>query len=138
MINLQWIHPTNLGTTWDLIKPGLEKVRIVGDHWRCEDVYLAVKTGHSNLHVGYDGEKYVGFIVTTPTESWDGMSLHIWATYSNAKDVNLLINELSQVKEWAKAINAKRITFSSKRAGWLRVAQKLGFRQSVINYEIGV
>jgi len=123
-----WINPVNLHHVWPRIREGLEKVRAnTSENWLPEDIYAAIKAGISHLHVGMLGERYEGFIVTTPSVAADGPVLHIWACYS-AADIGLLDDGIEQIETWAVAMNAKRITFHSPRKGWDKAGEKIGFR----------
>lgn len=138
MINLQWINPINLHDHWDTIKEGLEKVSVVGEGWIPEQVYMAIAQGQAYLHIAYHDESYAGFVITQNTQGYIGMTLHVWAVYSNMNDFDILGQCMPTFQEWANKIQAKKITFSSKRKGWSKMAEKLGFKPSVTFYEIEV
>jgi len=131
-LNLKWINPEDLGDYWDLITPGLKAVNKYGDHWRIEDVYVSLKLANSNLHIGYINREYIGFIITTPEKSYDGANLHIWALYSEGGQLE---EGMPQIEEWAKTMNAKRITFKSPRKGWAKIGEKLGFKPTMVIWE---
>ena len=136
MITLTWIKPNDLHDHWPQIKEGLKQVRKYGSNeWMPEDVYMSIKMGESHLHVGYDGEQYLGFIVTQTQKTHKGAALHIWAVYSQAKDFNLLREVMPTLKEWAGNVSAHKLTFSSNRHGWKKAAEKLGFEETVTWYE---
>ena len=112
---LRYIPPSELSDHWDLIKPGLEKVRSRSGDWRCEDVYASILEGSSTLHIA-DTDGYGGFVVLSPLKSISGKSLHITAAFSNgARSIDEYLPEL---KNMASNIGAK-LTFSSKR-NWSR------------------
>lgn len=139
MFELKYIHPDSLHTHWEQVRPGLVKVKEhSGDTWLPEDVYMAIKSGKSTLHIGSLNEKYAGFIVLTPSSSYDGAVLHIWATYSEAKDFCVFTHGIEQLKQFATNLNAKRITFLSPRKGWERHGAKLGFMPRTVQYALEV
>jgi hypothetical protein len=138
-MNLEYILPANLGEVWTLVSPGLDKVREhSGDVWLNEDVYMALKQGHSTLHVGYQDGRYVGFMILTPSSSFDGNVLHIWATYSEGRNFCVFTEGMETIKDYAKNLNAKRITFMSPRKGWERHGEKLGFKPRTTQYAMEV
>jgi len=136
-LTFEWVPPGDLHDYWDLILPGLEKVKKHGDRWRTEDAYASIRAGQSNLHIGYLDRQYAGFFILTPQQSYDGPVLHIWALYS---EIPGLLGEegMGQLKEWAKSMKAKRITYQSPRKGWEKVGQELGFTPITTIYEIEV
>ena len=95
---------------------------------------MALMTGACNLHTGYQDGEYQGFLITQQQEQYGTTALHIWAAYSEG--LNLLEVTMAQIREWAKAINADRITFSSSRRGWARTGMKLGFEPTMTIYEM--
>ena len=132
-VDFLFIKPEDLQGYWPIIKEGLEKVAKHGDHWIPEDIYAVVKTGNANLHIGYSNG-YAGFIISQQVQAYDGPVLHIWAAYSEKE--NLLESGMVHFREWAKNINARRITFDSPRKGWKKVGEKLGFKPATIKYEL--
>ena len=134
MIELVWVEPNELHDYWDHVRQGLMKVQEAGDDWIPEDVYKSIKDGLSQLHIGYIEDQYKGFIVTQQIPSYKGLKLHIWAVYSEGKsEEHLLDLALPQVEQWAINIKAHKITFSSKRKGWIK--NQLGFKPTVTFYE---
>lgn len=133
MIDLQWINPINLHDHWDTIKEGLEKLSRIGDNWLPEDVYSEIKTGTSFLHIGYQDNEYKGFLVTQHIQSRSGIELNIWVCYSYGRSEDkLLESAMPTVEQWARNINAKRITFYSPRKGWLR--KDFGFKPQTTKF----
>lgn len=126
-LRFDWIDPARLRSVWGLIRLGLEKVRsVTSEAWLPEDVYTALQAGVSHLHMGMAGNRYQGFIVTTPQQTVDGKSLHIWVCYSVSEE-SLLDQGIVQIEEWARAMQANRITFYSPRRGWDKAGAKIGF-----------
>lgn len=138
-LDFKFIPPTDLGTVWDQVKPGLAAVRAKSnDSWREEDVYMSCKQGHSTFHIGTVDGEYAGFLVLTPTQSFDGPVLHIWLTYSEARDFCVFENGIEFIKECAVKMNAKRITFFSPRKGWERHGEKIGFKVRTTQFALEV
>jgi len=135
MLTLEWVSPDDLHEHWPVIREGLEKVAVAGAGWLIEDAYMLIKTNAANLHIGSLEGNYVGFIITQQVPTYAGLSVHIFATYSNANNFNLLHEAMPEIKEWAKNVGAKKLTFSSKRKGWEKQAEKLGFQQVMTFYE---
>ena len=133
MLSLDWVDPKDLHEHWPLIREGLEKVKKHGDNWLIEDVYFSIKQGTSNLHLGAISGDYRGFLITQQVPGYDGNILHLWACYStDRKEADLLTQGMVYIEEWAKNINAKRITFHSPRKGWEK--NTLGFKPVQIIY----
>lgn len=133
---LEYIHPTQISQAWDGIAPGIGAVRSKGgDHWRPEDVYMALKQGGSTLHIAKEGGEYVGFVVLTPTQGYDGPVLHVWLAYSCRPDIDVLGMGLNEIDKLANQMQARRLTFSSARKGWDRHGEKLGWNPILTVYE---
>jgi hypothetical protein len=127
---LREVKPEDLHSVWPLILEGLYKVEKHSEsHWIPEDVYTAIRTGHSTLHVGYIDCVYVGFFVLTKSTAWDGSVLHIWCGYTNHPDGM----ELFMPKLEALAIGCRRITFWSPRK-WKRRIKQYGFVEKQVEY----
>ena len=131
-----WIKPGELRSVWAMIKPGIDKVARTTDAWITEDIYVAIKTGAVNLHVVYQDGEYKGLTVTQQQDSYGEVTLHVWAAYSQGHDFNILEQSVEQFKEWGKAVNAKKITFSTNRKGWAKQALKLGYKPTLTTYEL--
>ena len=132
----KWVNPVDIHQYWPVIKEGVESICKSHDHWIPEDLYTSIKTGSINCHVGYIGNRYVGFITTQQQQAETGNKLHVWAAYSSGRDFDILSESVGKLKEWAANINANRITFSTTRKGWEKQAPKLGFNKSLITYEM--
>ena len=133
----EFIHvpPGELHQEWPRIRQGLEKVAKFGDAWIPEDVYTCIKAGTAYLHLIYDGEDYLGFVVTTPVQDYQGSTLHVWAIYSEGQNQAAHEAMFNQLDEWAMNINANRITFHTPRKGWERVGEKYGFKPTQVIFE---
>lgn len=121
-MRLVFVHPNDLREHWDTVKQGLQKIREhSAEGWLDEDVYHALKSGVSTLHLVVYSE-YVGFVILTPTQHYDGKALHIWCLHLHTEEP-AMSDFLPEIERMAREIGAKRITFTSPRKGW----QKLEF-----------
>jgi hypothetical protein len=127
------VPPADIAAVWPRVRPGLESME-KGDGWLPEDIYLALKTNGASLHmVAIDGKEH-GFIVLRVLHDFDGPRLHIWVLHSHSK-IDVMTEFDDELTSIAKSINAGRITFSSTRSGWAKVAPKHGFRVRETVYE---
>ena len=131
---LDHVSPQDLQIAWKLILPGILVVQKYSvAHWIPEDVYSAIRTGHSTLHIGDVGGDYAGFVVLTPSSAWDGKVLHMWCVYNASKYDVLTIFE-NDINRIAREFGAKRITFWSHRSGWERRIAKYGFVPNQVEF----
>lgn len=135
---LEWIKPDEIHSVWEQIRPGLLKVNNHATGWIVEDVYTAIKTGTSVLHLGYIAGEYAGFIVTSNEKVSHGTIINIWCLYHEQNDFSLFEENIEIVKGWAKNIGAYAIRMSSPRKGWEKQAPKLGFKPIHTVYELDV
>ncbi len=114
-VELSYVKPVDLQGYWDLIKVGLEAVhKNASDGWIAEDVYHAIKAGLSTLHLVYQDQEYVGFVILTPMQGYDVKKLHIWCAYNiGEKDVLAIV--IPQLEDMARSIGARKLTFASPR-----------------------
>src|SRR5574341_1199872 len=127
------IGQERLHAVWPTILPGLAKIhRRASDHWIPEDVYAALRTGHSTLHLAEIDGQYLGFVVLTPSSVWDGLKLHIWCAYGEI-DQDVVALFLPQLEQMARSIGARRITFWSSRR-WDRRIKPYGFALAQAEY----
>jgi hypothetical protein len=119
------ISPAGLAAVWPRVRPGLEAMD-KGDGWLPEDLYFSLKTNGATLYmVTIDGTEH-GFLVLRSIPDFDGVRLHIWVLNSNSK-VDLMAEFSDELDAIGRSINATRLTFSSTRSGWAKVAPKNGF-----------
>ncbi len=97
---------------WDLVKPGLEEVKRRSGDWRCEDIYTAIRTGISTLHIA-DADEYEGFVVLTPLTTVSGKCLEITVGYSTS--IKKVTEYIPEIERMARAIGAKAVVVSSTR-----------------------
>lgn len=122
MIDFRLITPATLRQHWPRILSSLCVVRAKNNtDWIAEDVYHAIKSGESACHLAYDGEDYIGLLVTKlSTAEYSGTrSLFVWIAH-NAGSSDVLESGLPVLREMAKRANAQRITFGSPRPGWAK------------------
>jgi len=130
-----FVQPKELHEYWPTIRPGLEKVCKFGDAWIPEDVYTCIKAGTAHLHLIYEGEDLLGFVVTMPVHDYKGISLHVWAIHSFGQNQSTHDAMHLQLDEWAQKMEAHRITFHSPRKGWERAAARYGFKPTQVIFE---
>lgn len=135
---LRLVEPWELARYWLQVKGGVERVaEEASDGWLPEDVYMALKQNVSLLMVGYVANYYVGFVVLTPTLGWEGPQMHLWAVY-NRGERDVLDTFLEDVREFARARGAVKITMTSCRKGWERRAVQLGFTKTQTQFALEV
>ena len=136
MAELTYIPPAELQDVWDVVKDGVKQVgEHANDGWIAEDVYTAIRNGAATLHLGYVDDEYVGFIVFVPTQGYDAMKLMIWVCYS-CSGTPILEVFIEDIRKMARAIKARKITFSSERKGWERRMRE--FKPKMTIYEMEV
>ena len=133
-----WVPPDDVGDVWDTVRDGLDEVARYGDHWRTEDVYMALRQGQTNLHIARVDGHYAGFVVATPARGYDGPTLHVWAVYAVPGFPKLHAACFEQLRRWAADMRAKRITFTSPRKGWERLGERFGFVPGLTIFECEV
>src|SRR3546814_17670238 len=70
MIDFRLVPPAALRQHWPRILSSLCAVRAKTDNdWIPEDVYHSIKSGESACHLAYDGERYVGLLVSKISRS---------------------------------------------------------------------
>ena len=127
------VSPAGLAAAWPRVRPGLDSMD-KGDGWIPEDLYMALKNNAATLYmVTIDGKEH-GFLVLRLINDFDGPRLHIWVLYSQSK-VNLMAEFSDELDAIGKSNNAIRLTFSSTRLGWAKVAPKNGFSVRETVYE---
>jgi len=116
------IHPDGLHTAWPRVKEGLLKILEQSpDDWFPEDVYHALKSGHAQLFVGTDTQGFAGFLVLrlVGREFSKVQDMHVWCAYS-VGDADVFEAGLDFVRNAARQAGCQRITFGSKRTGWMK------------------
>lgn len=134
VLKLTPIVSERLHEVWPQILPGLERVREHTDgYWLPEDVYHAIRAGSSTLHLGYIDDAYVGFLVLTLIQHFDGRVIHVWCAYSNGECDDIVMRTLPELEAHARKENAKRLTMWSERR-WDRKLKPFGFEPTHTEY----
>jgi hypothetical protein len=112
------LQPTPIRSVWQKVKPYLEE--IAKDYpWRPEDVYAECLYKEAVLYQNTDG-----FVVLKQVNDpySEERQLFIWIGCSYENKGGSLIDELyPEIEQIARSIQAKSITFGSKRIGYDRV-----------------
>jgi hypothetical protein len=120
------VKPEDIQEVWHLVVSGLSKVlKHSTERWIPEDVYHAIRSGSSVLHLCYVDGEYCGFTVSTLLQQYDGKALHFWIVY-NASKVDIIGTFMPDVELIARTAGAKRVTFWSPRR-WERRIKRYGF-----------
>ena len=119
----EYVTQSTIKQHWDFIKFGLNKIlRKSPECWIPEDVYA--KAIYQQAHIWLvksENGNTDGFFILEPS----GDTCHVWCAWAVESD--LLVDGVEQIEKIARETGARRITFDTNRAGWSRVATKLGF-----------
>ena len=109
---------------WDFIRFGLSRIlRKSPELYIPEDVYLNLGIGKAFLWlVLSDNGNAEGFFILEK----NGDTCHIWCAWAVAP--NLLDDGVAHIETLAREFGAQKLTFDTNRVGWVKVADKLGFR----------
>lgn len=84
------IPPELLQACWPQVRAGLERIKDVGKavRWIPEDVFTHIKLGRAQLRLGYDGERYAGFLVTEMRRDvfTNEPYLNVWCLYAEPQE----------------------------------------------------
>lgn len=117
---LKYVQPQDLHDYWPIVKPGVEAVSSVCvDGWIPEDIYSAVRTGTSTLHVAFVDKTYAGFCVLTVLQSYSQKALHIWCAFG-VKGMNVVERFEGELIKIALNVGCRKLTFLSPRKGWAK------------------
>ena len=97
--------------------------------WIVEDAYVDLVTGKAQLYLAIQDSYFKGYFITQNLCN----ILHIWAVYG--ENTNLFEEGMEAIKQLAIKQNLHKITFSSVRRGWDKIAPKLGFKPKTWVYE---
>jgi len=116
--------PDMIRERWDFIRFGLSRIlRKSPEPYIPEDVYLNLGTGKAFLWLGLsDNGNSEGFFILEK----NGDTCHIWCVWAVAP--NLLEDGVEYIEKLAREFGAQKLTFDTNRVGWVKVADKLGFR----------
>ncbi|MDE2232861.1 MAG: hypothetical protein KGJ90_01900 [Patescibacteria group bacterium] len=127
---------------WAFIKHGLEMVKAkIGNRakWTPMHVRQAILAGNSELWLGVDGEKPVGFYVLSVVNDpfiHIPVSLFIWVAYG--EELHLIELGMPYIIARAKELGLQTIEFLSPRQGWGRRLENLGFDVSEVVWGLEV
>jgi len=109
---------------WDFIRFGLTRIlRKSPEPYIPEDVYVNLGIGKSFLWlVLSENDTPEGFFILEPIED----TCNIWCAWAVAP--NLLEDGVAHIEMLAREFGAKKLTFDTNRVGWVKVADKLGFK----------
>lgn len=134
----RWIKPAEIGDYWQTIKPGLcETAEKAPGGWTPGDVFLQLAAGQATLHLALVEQHYRGFMISKIRQEHNGNKLLIWILHGDGSG-NVMLDNMDQIKAWAKTIEAVKIQMQSNRKGWAKVAPKLGFMPTMTIYECEV
>lgn len=116
--------PEMVKARWDFIRFGLSRIlRKSPEVWIPEDVYVNLVSGKAFLWlVLADNDTKEGFFILEK----NGDTCHIWCAWAVAP--NLLEDGVAHIETLAREFGAQKLTFDTNRVGWVKVADKLGFR----------
>lgn len=126
---LQHIQPSDIKQYWSQIKPSLNDMANQSGEWIVEDAYVDLVTGKAQLYLAIQDSYFKGYFITQNLCN----ILHIWAVYG--ENTNLFEEGMEAIKQLAIKQNLHKITFSSVRRGWDKIAPKLGFKPKTWVYE---
>lgn len=115
------VQPEQIGQVWAWMRPKLEEIAQSSPvAWMPEDVYCEIKERRAYLWLALKENQPVAFCVMQPSKE----ALHVWAGWAEWS----LDGAMELAKEIATEAKVKRLTFSSLRPGWEKVAPEFGFK----------
>jgi hypothetical protein len=116
--------PDMVRERWDFIRFGLSRIlRKSPEPYIAEDVYLKLGIGKAFLWMALaDSGNAEGFFILEK----NGDTCHIWCAWAVAP--NLLEDGVAHIETLAREFGANKLTFDTNRVGWVKVADKLGFK----------
>lgn len=116
--------PDMVRENWEFIRFGLSRIlRKSPEPYIPEDVYVNLGIGKAFLWlVVADNDTKEGFFILEK----NGDTCHIWCAWAIAP--NLLEDGVAHIETLAREFGAQKLTFDTNRVGWVKVADKLGFR----------
>jgi hypothetical protein len=134
---LRFIPPQEIRRTWPVILDGVQNVQAhSSDGWIPEDIYAELIAGNRTLHLGYVDGDYIGFLILQRQQGYSCIKLNIWLAYAHT-ELDPLALFMDDIKQIARSISAREITFASPRR-WERRVRPYGFRpiKQVFSMEI--
>jgi len=128
-VSIERIPPNELKYSFEKIEPHLKKIRKKSySDWIVADVYLSLREGDSTLYMFYEGDQYVGFVITQFVTDPSGIgTLFVWASYQKP-EYNYIKVGFNFLDRLAETLNAVAIEFESSRQGWKKTAEKFDFK----------
>jgi hypothetical protein len=129
------IEPGELRHAWAFVRPALDTLDRP-DGWLPEDVYLLLRSNGATLYLIYDKTgSPAGFFILRLIQDFDGARVHIWILHAVDADFDVMAEFDDELQQLARRAGAVRLTFSTNRPGWHKVAPKYGFSPREITYE---
>lgn len=117
------IEPHQLGVVADRLEEGLDDVeRHAPQTWTRADVYAALVNGSATLYLGFEDGEYRGFVILFPERHADCLHLVVWVIYGRGA-----FEQMPWLLDRAREIGASHIAFCTRRPGFSRIAERLGF-----------
>jgi hypothetical protein len=129
------VEAGQLRDAWAFVRPALETMDRP-DGWIAEDIYLMLRSNGASLYMIYDetGAK-AGFFILRLLQDFDGPRVHIWILHARDADFDVMAAFDSELQELARNAGAVRLTFSTNRPGWHKLAPRYDFTPREITYE---
>lgn len=129
------VTPDELREAWAYVRPALDTMDRP-DGWLPEDVYMTLRSNGASLYMLYDetGQK-AGFFILRLLSDFDGPRLHIWILYAKDAEFDPMALFAEDLDAIARSCKAPRITFSTNRPGWHKLAPRYDFTPREITYE---
>jgi hypothetical protein len=129
------VEAADLRQAWAFVRPALEHLDRP-DGWYPEDVYLMLRSNSATLYLIYDKTgSPAGFFILRLIQDFDGPRVHIWILHAVSADFDVMAEFDEDLQGLARSAGAVRLTFSTNRPGWHKVAPKYGFAPREITYE---
>lgn len=129
------VEQKDLPSVWAFVRPALETVPRA-DGWLVEDVYMVLRSNGATLYMIYDETgQPAGFFILRLLQEFDGPRVHIWILYAKDADFDPMGIFADDLERMARQAGALRLTFSTNRPGWHKVAPNYGFTPREITYE---
>ena len=130
---LSYVHPDDLRTHWEYVRKGCKRIHDrVDERWEVEDLWMLLKNQNAALYMILNPE-LTGFVVLQLTTMYDVKEMNVFYAYS--EDGRVMDYAFPEVKDLARSLGAKRLTFMSQRRGWEKRAIELGYKVAHTVYE---
>ena len=130
---LEYLPTDKLREHWPFIETGLKRILDRSpDRWIPPDVYSMAIQGHVGVYL-YRNPSIDGFVVLQPIAAWDGKDCNVFAAYSTS---GVDTEVLEATKQEAVKMGCKRLVFHSKRMGWDKRAEQMGYKRGHTLWEM--